>query len=211
MCLARSGDQAEDQGAGHGRLRLDQIPGPHMAYSDEALLALIASGDRSAFAAFYERHAPRIMGLLARMLPRRAEAEDALQETFWQVWARAGDYNPGRASPIVWLVMMARSRAMDLLRKRRRETTGLSPEHEPGVVEDDPIELRDNQYKTRNALGRLAEEQRSLISLAFYGGMTHEQIAVLKKMPLGTVKTRIRTGIRRMRELLGAESKAVAS
>src|SRR5689334_20123685 len=92
-----------------------------MERSNQQLLSCIASGDRDAFAEFYERHAPRILGLLVRWLGRRCDAEDILQETFWQVWRRAADYNPGRSPPEAWLVLIARSRGADFLRQRRPE------------------------------------------------------------------------------------------
>lgn len=211
MCLFESSAKVGDYGGGRSCVRPEGERGPAMAMSDESLLSQIAHGDRDAFSAFYDRHAARIMGLLGKMLARRAEAEDALQETFWQVWSRARDYSPIRSSPIVWLVIIARSRATDILRRRKRDTRGLASEHDHAEPEMDRLERDDRNRQTRQALARLAEEQRSLISMAFYAGMTHEQIAVARGMPLGTVKTRIRSGIRRMRELLDADSKAVAS
>lgn len=181
-----------------------------MSPTDESLLAQIAAENNDAFASFYDRHAPKLLGLLLKILGNVAEAEDALQETFWQVWTRARDYDAQRASAVVWLVMIARSRATDQLRRRKRETVELEAELVGAVVQDDALARDEDARIARGALSHLSEDERRVICLAYYGGLTHEQIAAHEKLPLGTVKTRIRTGIRRMRDLL-AEAKAVAS
>jgi RNA polymerase sigma-70 factor (ECF subfamily) len=170
---------------------------------DHELLEAIKAGDRQAFAALYDRHAPRLLGLLARWLGDCGEAEDALQETFWHVWRRAEQYDPTRSPPIVWLQLIGRSRALDRLRRRR-------PEADPAAgarvaVPDDPaaaLVADESSRQVREALALLPEEQRSAILLAFYGGLTHEQVAAHQAAPLGTVKTRIRLGMRRLRQLL---------
>jgi len=193
--------------AGSGVSVLDALArGPvvdSMEASSTELMSRMVAGDHSAFETIYDRYAPRVFGLLMKILGHRGEAEDVLQETFWQLWSRVSDYEAGRASPHVWLVQIARSRAIDRLRRRRNhEALALdselpSREDACGVV--DRLEAAKVARKT---LVRLPEEQRTAIGLAFFCGMTHEEIARQQCLPLGTVKTRIRRGMQRLRELL---------
>jgi RNA polymerase sigma-70 factor (ECF subfamily) len=169
--------------------------------ADQELIRAVAAGDAVAFAELYDRHAARVLGLLVRWLGDRGEAEDALQETFWHVWRRAARYDPGRAPPAVWLLLIGRSRALDRLRRRRPEAAAAE-----GADADDPAAAlveEESSRQVREALALLPEEQRSAILLAFYGGLTHEQVARRQAIPLGTVKTRIRLGMKRLRQLLG--------
>jgi RNA polymerase sigma-70 factor (ECF subfamily) len=178
-----------------------------MDRSDHDLLRDIAAGDQAALAEFYDRHAPRTLGLLLRWLGQRSDADDVLQEVFWQVWRRAARYDPLRASPVGWLVLLARSRSLDHLRQRR--TKGL-PELslEPASLDDPPeqLDLGESNERLRQALTLLPDEQRRAVVLAFYDGLTYEQVARREAVPVGTAKTRIRLGIRRLRlELRDAE------
>ncbi len=185
--------------------------GPNVETTDQQLLARIACGDRAAFGAFYDRHAADVLGLLVKLLRIHVEAEDVLQEAFWQVWCQAGRYDSGRSSPRVWLILIARSRAMDRMRKRRREPGG-APEGEPTTLVDaaDEIQRGESTQLARDALARLPAEQGGAISLAFFGGLTHEQIAQVQGVPLGTVKTRIRLGMKRLREELVSSERVPA-
>jgi RNA polymerase sigma-70 factor (ECF subfamily) len=174
-----------------------------MENSDQQLVSRIASGDSAAFAEFYDRHAPGVLGLLLRLLGQRADADDVLQETFLQVWRRAPQYDAGRATPVGWLVLIARSRAVDHLRQRR-PTNVAAAESICATLTDpaDGLERQEVARCMRAALQRLPEEQRSAIGLAFFAGLTHEQVAQRLGVPLGTAKTRIRLGIQRLRTLL---------
>ncbi|TWT41727.1 ECF RNA polymerase sigma factor RpoE [Phycisphaerae bacterium RAS1] len=173
---------------------------------DIRLLARAGAGDRDAFSLFFDRHAPRALGLLLKLLRSRPDADDVLQDVFCAVWTRAAEYNAERGSPIAWLLLIARSRAIDYLRRRRRDTNpGAAVER---VAADDAASLIDRDETSRGARRALADlppEQRSVIELAFYGGLTHEQIALQRSLPLGTVKTRIRLGMKRLRETLTGE------
>lgn len=172
--------------------------------SDPELVAGIAAGDPAAFAAFYDRHSSFVYGLLIRMLGRTAEADDALQETFLQVWREASRYEKDRASPTGWLVMMARSRAVDWL--RRQGTAAGRPGWPPPASSPDVgdgCERDEAACRVRAAVNRLPDVQRSAIELAFFGGLTYEQVATQQAIPVGTAKTRIRLGIQRLRQLLG--------
>jgi RNA polymerase sigma-70 factor (ECF subfamily) len=179
---------------------------------DQQLLSRIAAGDTTAFAQFYDHHAPRVLGSLLKWLGRREDAEDVLQETFWQVWCRAGQYDAARAMPAVWLFMIARSRALDYLRQHRPERLALvEPER---VTMRDPstiFESSESAQQVQEALAKLPEEQRSAIRLAFYEGLTYDQVARAQAIPLGTIKTRIRLGMKRLRDLLRDESEVKRS
>jgi RNA polymerase sigma-70 factor (ECF subfamily) len=176
--------------------------------SDDELIARIAKGDAEAFADFYDRHAARVLGLLIRILRDRRDAEDVLQHVYWQVWRNASRYSVARGTPEVWLFLIARSRAIDLLRNRKREAEqGLPNEPIDSLHPIDSLEREDRADSLRIAMSKLPAEQRSAIALAFYQGMTHEQVASCQAIPLGTAKTRIRSGLRRLRELLGAKEK----
>ena len=166
--------------------------------SDENLLQRVAAGDRLAFVALYNRYSPRLLGLIHRILGIRGEAEDVLQDTFLQVWTTAGRYDAGRSPPDVWLLLLARCRALDRL--RRRPPIG-TPTADRVAADDPPAEAarRDDAARARSAVDELPADQRAAVELAFFEGLTHEQIAARLNAPLGTVKTRIRLGLTRLR------------
>ena len=176
-----------------------------MPYSDAELLKAIAAGNRAAFAAFYGRHSPQVFGLLVRMLATRADAEDVLQETFLQVWRQAERFDPDRASPVGWLVMIARSRATDRL--RRKSVPSTSEPVEPAVLDSTGTEAerQETADRVRRALAGLAREQSSAIELAFFGGLTYEEVAHRQGIPVGTAKTRIRLGLQHLRQTMGGQ------
>ncbi|MCG8407818.1 MAG: sigma-70 family RNA polymerase sigma factor [Phycisphaerales bacterium] len=176
---------------------------------DIELMALIATGGQDAFAAFYDRHSARVFGLLLRILGNSGDAEDVLQDVFWQVWSRAEQYDQDRGTPLAWLVLIARSRALDRRRRLMREPNPV--EETPEVPQDADaaadVELAEGVLKARNALSQLPTEQQEAIQLAFFNGLSHSEIAERTKLPLGTVKTRIRSGITKLRDLLNASKK----
>jgi RNA polymerase sigma-70 factor (ECF subfamily) len=159
--------------------------------------------DRTAFAAVYDRLAPRVYGFLLSLLGNRPDADDVLQETFLQVWNQAGRFDPARAHPDGWVLMIARSRAGDQLRKRATAKVQGTPADEPADTTHPAagLERADAAGRVSAALARIPPEQGELIRLAFYDGLTHEQIARTLGLPLGTVKTRIRLGMQRLRLL----------
>lgn len=165
---------------------------------DQLLIERVAGGDRQAFAALYDRYAPRLLGLIVRILGIQGDAEDVLQETFLQVWRTAERFDSGRAPADVWLLLLARSRALDRLRRR-------VPVAEAAIEQlssDDPtaeVARQEDARLAREAVRRLPLEQRMVVELAFFHGLTHEEIAARLNTPLGTVKTRIRLGLNRLR------------
>ena len=175
--------------------------------TDDELLARIATGDRAAFTAFYVRHASTVFNGLRKWLPSVGEAEEALQEVFWQVWRQADRFDPNKSPAGGWLAMLARSRALDLIRRRQRvvlanlpgdarERFGDEVESDEALAALEHVELSD---RLTSAFETLPEEQRSALQLAFYAGLTYEQVAIRQSIPLGTAKTRIRLALRRLR------------
>jgi RNA polymerase sigma-70 factor (ECF subfamily) len=171
------------------------------------LIRRMAEGDRDAFKQFYDRHARQVYPLILRIVRDAADAADVLQEVFWESWQSAASYDPGRGSPEAWIFTRARTRAIDRVRavRRRGETfvapvdEGVAAAVEPG---GDAAERVGDRDLVLGALGRLPEVQREVLALAYYGGFTQTEIAERLKQPLGTVKTRIRLGLERLREVL---------
>lgn len=179
-------------------------------HDDEpALIHRIASGDGEALTRLFDLHSPVALGLLVRILGDRAEAEEILQEVFLQVWTQADRYDAARSTPRGWLLMLARSRALDRLRRRqaRRRREEESAEEEARLAPVEPegtgrLEAAERQSQVSSALDVLSPEQRRCIELAFYEGLTHTQIAERLKAPLGTVKSRILLGMSKLRQVL---------
>ncbi len=176
--------------------------GPENGTDDEDLVRRIGAGEAEALAAFYDHHAPRALGIITRVLGPGPEAEDALQETFTQVWLQAGRYDPKRATPLVWLLMIARSRALDQARRHAswRPLDVISPTVAP-LVEFD-LERSEEARIVRQALERLPGTQRDALTLAFFQGMSHSEIARHQGVSLGTAKSRVRLGLNRLRDLI---------
>lgn len=178
----------------------------HTDTADAALIDAIARGDESAFATLYKQYGPILFGLLLRIVRDRPEAEDVLQEVFLQVWQQAENFDAARGRAFTWLVTLARSRAIDRLRAREsRERTATASARE--VVEEvrdaaaDAASAEEGEV-VRGALAAIPEEQRRALLLAYFEGLTQTEIAAQTGQPLGTVKTRIRSGMRKLREQL---------
>jgi RNA polymerase sigma-70 factor, ECF subfamily len=177
---------------------------------DRDLMSRVAARDGVAFARLFELHAPVALGLLSRILAGRSEAEEVLQEVFLQVWMQAERYDADRSSPRGWILMLARSRALD--RRRRRESSRRREEmvSEESAGEAIPpvgterLESRERRRQVDSALGLLTPDQRRCIELAFFEGLTHTQIAERLEAPLGTVKSRILLGMNKLRQALSA-------
>lgn len=176
--------------------------------SDDALLAHAGAGDEQALAELYDRYGGLAYGLALRVLRDRSLAEDAVQEGFLNVWRNASRFDGGRAPVAGWIMTLVHRRAVDLVRRAERERrvtiarSQVELEIEsPSVVEE---ALRRESRKTvRAALRRLPAEQRGLIELAYYEGLTQTEIAERLELPLGTVKSRTFAGLSRLRALLG--------
>ena len=168
----------------------------------------MALGDSSAVAELYDRHARALYSLALRMLSDAADAEDVVQDVFTQAWRQAGRYDPARDPVIAWLLVITRARALDRLRARRSRIAPAPLE----VVTIDPVDPGPGQElqaigneeaaRLRQALEALPEGQREAIELAYYRGLSQSDIAEKLQQPLGTVKTRMRTALLKLREAL---------
>jgi len=172
--------------------------------SDEAVLALIARSDEQALSELYRRFSRLAYGLAFRILRDDALAQDAVQEAFLGVWRAAGRFTAERAKPSTWLLTLVHRRAVDLVRREeRRRTEPLQPDSEPsGSEAPDELELLSERQSIREALRKLPPEQREAIELAYYGGYTQSELAERLGQPLGTIKSRMFTGLARLRETL---------
>jgi RNA polymerase sigma-70 factor (ECF subfamily) len=169
------------------------------ASPSESLLRRLTAGDHLALGEVYDRYAGLVNGLALRILRDRTEAEDVVQEVFVQIWRQAARFDPARGSPEAWICTMARTRALDRLRRRasRREEPS---EAAPGATETPRTE---QALAIRKALDTLSTDQRRALELAYYEGLTQTEIAARLDEPLGTIKTRIRTALIRLRDVLG--------
>lgn len=175
-------------------------------FSDADLLRALACGDETALGEIYDRYRLILFGLILRILHDREEAEDVLQETFLQVWRRADDFDEARGRAFTWLVTIARSRALDRLRAaasrvRIAAEAATIPRDEVGDATDEAVQSEQANI-LRRALAALPEEQRHALLLAYFEGLTQTEIATRLRTPLGTVKTRMRSGMIKLRELL---------
>ena len=178
---------------------------PDVAHpSDEALIARAAEGDETALAALYDRYALVAYGLALRVLRDAALAEDAVQEAFLAVWRSAHRYIPERSKPSTWILTFVHRRAVDLVRheERRRADPLTDVEAVLGGMVDEDAWQRLERERVQTALRKLPDHQRESIELAYYGGFTQSELAERLGQPLGTIKSRMFTGLERLRELL---------
>src|SRR4051812_2751774 len=170
---------------------------------DRDMLAQAASGDQRAFAQLYDRLAGPLYSLAVRMLGDAAEAQDALQDVFIQIWRRAGSYDRAQSSVFSWAMLMTRSRVIDRLRARGRrlrvvvpssgddDLATASPDASVAESAADTMTRNDESARVRTVLGNLPVEQRQALELAFFSDLTHQEIAAQLQQPLGTIKARI--------------------
>jgi RNA polymerase sigma factor (sigma-70 family) len=172
--------------------------------SDEALVALVARSDESALAELYDRVGGTAYGLAYRVLRDEALSEDAVQEAFLGLWRNAGSFIPERAKASTWILTLVHRRAVDLVRReqrRRAEPIEGAPESAVGSAEE-AAWLRLDRERVQGALAQLPDQQREAIELAYYGGYTQSELAERLGQPLGTIKSRMFSGLTRLRELL---------
>ena len=179
---------------------------------DLVCLLKVQSGDTRALAELYDRHTPVLFALARRILRSDADAEDALQEAWLQVWRRAVTYDPRRGNVGAWLVTVARTRALDRYRslasrrqaESRAEPEGGPPPEDPGAG----VARGQTVQRVRSALGQLGESQRRVLQIAYFEGLSQSEVAARVGAPLGTVKSWTRQGLSRLRELLPEEEES---
>jgi RNA polymerase sigma-70 factor (ECF subfamily) len=183
----RSGDDAE-------LARLEQ--------ADAALVVAMASGDRQALAALYDRHSPVLLGLAMRIVRSRQEAEDLLHDVFLEAWRSAKDFDPKRGRVRTWLAIRMRSRALDLQKSARVSRNagdgGLD------LLVDDTTTASPDHARVRAALAELGPDQRRVVELAYFEGLSCTEIAARVEIPVGTVKSRLAAGLERLRAGFGS-------
>jgi len=174
---------------------------------DRPLMARVESRDADALAELYDRHAGRLLGLARRILGDGGEAEEVLQEVLLFAWRSASAFDPSRGNVLTWLLIATRSRAIDRLRARRGasrpEVRSLEELAEgPAAADDVEASSSSRQWESicRTAVQELPADQRRALELAYFEGLTHQEIAARTQTPLGTVKTRVRLGLMKLRE-----------
>jgi RNA polymerase sigma-70 factor (ECF subfamily) len=173
-----------------------------------SLLTAVAKGDETAFEKLYAATCAKLYGVVLRILRRPDLADEVMQETYLKIWNSAAQFDPAIASPITWMVAIARNRAIDLARKK----ADVSVEDMPDVLElaadvPDPLAARERGEELKrliDCLSRLEPEQRRLVLLAYYNGLSREQLAATVKRPVNTIKTWLRRSLLAVRECLGS-------
>ena len=177
-------------------------PGPDLA----ALLAEVAKGDQAAFEAVYDRVAAPVFGTVRSVLRDPSLSEEVTQEVFVEVWRAASRFDAGRGSPMAWVATIAHRRAVDRVRSEQRAAERNRRAASSLIAYDDVAEtVEDNldRERVRRCLRTLTDLQREAVTLAYYGGYTYREVANLLRVPAGTVNTRMRDGLIRLRDCLG--------
>jgi RNA polymerase sigma-70 factor (ECF subfamily) len=173
--------------------------------SDEALVALAARSEQSALAELYDRYGRPAYGLALRVLRDESLAEDAVQDAFLTVWRTAARFVPEKGKASTWILTLVHRRAVDVVRReqrRRADSLEQAPEQGGGGA-DEEAWLRLQRERVQTALKQLPDQQREALELAYYGGFTQSELAERLGQPIGTIKSRMFTGLTRLRELLG--------
>lgn len=178
----------------------------HAHLSDEALVALVARGDEDALAELYDRVGRIAYGLALRILRDERHAEDAVQEAFLQVWRSAATFRPERAKASTWVLTLVHRRAVDLVRREERRQADPLTDDSAAVAAaeqtDEAAWLRFERERVQTALKQLPDLQREALELSYYGGFSQSELAERLGVPLGTIKSRMFSGLARLRELL---------
>lgn len=172
-----------------------------------ALIAKVAEGDQSALAALYDASNRLVFGLVLRIVSDRSTAEEVLLDVYTQVWRQASSYDLKRGAPLAWLTTIARSRSIDRLRSSRHDQNRESLDNVAGLSgggtsPEEATVTSERRQIVRKALDALSPEQREVIELAYYAGLSHSEIALKLGQPLGTVKTRTRLAMMKLRDML---------
>ncbi|MEM7048464.1 MAG: sigma-70 family RNA polymerase sigma factor [Acidobacteriota bacterium] len=181
------------------------------SFSDSDLMLQVASGREDALSELFDRYSGGLLSLATRIVGNVSDAEEVLQEVFLHAWSRAAGYDPARSSVTTWLALITRSRSIDRLRSRKViDRTADAARQENRSAHESPqasrnVFLHQRRERIGAAMRHLPEEQRQVLELAYYSGMTQSEIAREANIPLGTVKTRTLLAMKKLRQALGAE------
>jgi RNA polymerase sigma-70 factor (ECF subfamily) len=176
--------------------------------SVENLLLRVAEGDQKSFAELYDRVAPRVLGLITRLLIDHSQSEEVAQEVFLEIWRTATRFDPNRGAGLSWILTMSHRRAVDRVRASQSShdrdiKIGIRDTEREYDQVAESVEIRIEHERVKRAMTQLTELQREAISLAYYGGYSHSEVAKILAIPIGTVKTRLRDGMIRLRDEMG--------
>ncbi len=179
--------------------------------SKEELLGRVATGDQQAFAALYDQVSPRVFGLIRRLLVDHSQSEEVTQEVFLEIWQNATRYEPTKGGALTWILTMAHRRAVDRIRSSQSSRDRDVKIGIRDFVADydnvaETVEVTIEHERVKEAMSQLTELQRQAVTLAYYGGYSHSEVSEMLKVPIGTVKTRLRDGMIRLRDELGVAS-----
>jgi RNA polymerase sigma-70 factor, ECF subfamily len=199
---------ATSQPSGRSRRLLRAVPDDAGQRSPEELLARVAKGDRAAFAELFDRVGGQVHGLVRRVLRDPSQSEEVTQEVMLEIWRTAPRFDPARGSASAWMLTMAHRKAVDRVRSEqasrdRDDRVGTRDAVREFDVVSEEVERTLEHQEVRAALATLTDLQREAVELAYYGGYTYREVAELLDTPLGTVKTRLRDGLIRLRDTLG--------
>jgi RNA polymerase sigma-70 factor, ECF subfamily len=197
----RGGDPAD----GARRTGPGQRAGPE---SLEVILAAVARGDHAAFRAVYDQAAPAVLGTVRRVLRDPAQSEEVMQEVLLEIWRHAARFDPSAGSAAAWIMTVAHRRAVDRVRSEQRAAERELRAATSSIAYDDvseAVEITLDQERVRRCLNGLTDLQRESVTLAYYGGYSYREVAQLLGVAVGTVKTRMRDGLIRLRDCLGVE------
>jgi RNA polymerase sigma-70 factor (ECF subfamily) len=175
------------------------------------LLARVATGDRAAFSDLYDEVAPRVFGLVKRLLRDHSQSEEVTQEIFLEIWQSASRFDPNKGGATTWILTMAHRRAVDRVRasqssRDRDVKIGIRDYENDYDNVSTSVEVRVEHERVEKAMARLTELQRQAIQLSYYGGYSNSEVAEILSVPIGTIKTRIRDGMIRLRDEMGVAS-----
>jgi RNA polymerase sigma-70 factor (ECF subfamily) len=188
--------------------RLRPVPDVGDHRSPDELLLRVAKGDQDAYAALFDHVAGKVMGVVRRVVRDPARSEEVAQEVLTEIWRNAKRFDPDRGSSMTWIMTIAHRRAVDCVRstqasRDRDERVGNRDRVRAFDEVAEAVEVRDEHTRVRDALDGLTDLQREVIDLAYYGGHTYREVAEMLETPLGTVKTRMRDGLIRLRDAMG--------